>query len=385
MAAAGKPLALLAILLVAACTPPTRQEPEQPKETVFSRTANVALLVPYGSEDPNDMTLAVNLQNSARMALDDLSGANIQLRVYPTRGTKLGAEDAASLAISEGSDIILGPVYSDAASAAASVAAPNGVNVLAFSNDTQIAGENLFLLGDTFESRARRLLSHGREQGRSRALIVHADNPSGKSGQEAIANAAAELGVTIAGIAPYEFTQKGVVDAVPLIARLINETQADVVIFTANSAGALPLLSQLLPERDIDMEAVKFAGLARWDIPRSTLELSGLDGGWFPLPDPRRVRAFNSRYRFSNNHSPHTIASLAYDGIAFINALINSGRPEPFSAESILSSEDVVGAHGVFRMQPDGTVKRALTVAEVRDSDVSIASPAPITLAGLGF
>ena len=378
-------LALLAFLLVVACDQPPKQDPEQSKGPGFMGIAKVALLVPYGSEDPNDMTLAVNLQNSARMALDDLTGVQIELRTYPTLGTKEGAAAAAEKAIADGADIFLGPVYSDTASAAASVAEPSGVNVLAFSNNARIAGKNLFVLGNTFENRARRILAYGTEQGRSRVLIVHADNPSGSSGRDAIAKAAEAMGITVTGIVPYEFTQKGVVDAVPVIASLINETQTDLVFFTANSAGALPLLAQLLPENDIDLETVKFAGLGRWDIPRSTLRLSGLEGGWFPLPDPRRAGAFNSRYRFSNNRPPHTLAGLSYDGIAFVSTLIRNGQADPFGTERILSAGDVFGAHGVFRMTPDGTVERALTVAEIEDGEVAIASPSPRSFDGLGL
>ena len=384
MTVARKSPALSAILLVAACAQAPMPEPE-PHQPAFSETANVALLLPFGSDDPNDLTLAVNLQNSANMALDDLTGDRIELHVFETRGTREGAAAAAESAIAGGADIILGPVYSDTATTAAEVARPSGVNVLAFSNNARIAGGNLFVLGDTFENRARRILAFGAEQGRSRVLIVHADNPSGTSGRDAIEKAAAATRATVTGIVSYEFTQKGVVDAVPAIVALINETETNLVFFTANSAGALPLLAQLLPENDIDLEAVKFAGLARWDIPPSTLKLSGLEGGWFPLPDPRRAAAFNSRYRFSNNQSPHTIAGLAYDGIAFVNALVRSGRSDPFSTESLLSAGDVFGAHGVLRMTPDGTMERALTVAEVRNGEAVIASPSPRSFAGLGL
>ena len=46
----------------------------------------VALLVPGGSENAGDALLAQSLENAARLAMADLDGVTIDLRVYNTAG-----------------------------------------------------------------------------------------------------------------------------------------------------------------------------------------------------------------------------------------------------------------------------------------------------------
>ena len=153
-----------------------------------SGPAQVALLLPYGSGVSTDELVARNLENSAKLAIADLGG-NISLKVYPT-GAKAGqASASAKKAIAEGATVILGPLYAEAANAAGLAAAGSGVNVLAFSNNTAIAGGNVFVLGNTFENTANRLVRYGKGQSRDRILIVHAQNPAGEQGQQAIAKA----------------------------------------------------------------------------------------------------------------------------------------------------------------------------------------------------
>ena len=56
-------------------------------------------------------------------------------------------------------------------------------------------------------------------------------------------------GATEAGSITYEFSQQGVVNAVPEIASKAKSSGANAIFFTADNAGALPILTQLLPER----------------------------------------------------------------------------------------------------------------------------------------
>ncbi|MDZ7907792.1 MAG: ABC transporter substrate-binding protein [Gemmobacter sp.] len=77
-------------------------------------------------------------------------------------------------AVDEGARIILGPVYAQEANAAGVAVAGRGVNVLSFSNNPDIAGRNVFVLGPTFQNTADRLGQLCRaQQGRARIMVVH--------------------------------------------------------------------------------------------------------------------------------------------------------------------------------------------------------------------
>ncbi|WP_442772406.1 ABC transporter substrate-binding protein, partial [Paenirhodobacter enshiensis] len=258
-------------------------------------------------------------------------------------------------------------------------------NVLAFPNNVDIAGGNVFVLGSTSPNTASRLASYAAAQGKDRIFVLSDQTTAGTIGARAITAALGRSGAALAGQASYPFSQDGLNSAMPEIAQQINASGANALFLTADTAGALPLLAQLLPQNGIDPQATKFLGLTRWDVPNATLALPGLQGGWFALPDPSMNDRFQSRYKAAYGSAPHPIAGLAYDGIAAIGALVKSGRSDPFSAKALTQSSGFVGVSGVFRLLPDGTNQRALAVAEVRNGTLAIVDPAPKSFSGAGF
>ncbi|MDJ0629300.1 MAG: penicillin-binding protein activator [Rhodobacter sp.] len=345
----------------------------------------VALLVPAGSGQAGDSVLASSLENAARLAIADLQGARIDLRVYRTAGNAGQAAAVATQAADEGAKIILGPVYAEAANAAGVAVAARNVNVLSFSNNTDIAGGNVFVLGNTFENTADRLVRYAVGQGKRSFLIVNGQDTAELKGRAAIAAAIARNGATQAGAVSFELSQNGVVQAVPRITSTANGSGADAIFMTSGTAGALPILSQLLPENGLSSADRQFIGLQRWDIPASAPELPGLQGGWFALPSPALNAQFRSRYEAANGAPPHPIASLAYDGIAAIGALISAGKSDALTTAALTQGTGFAGVNGIFRLRPDGTIERGLAVAQISDQQVKVIDPAPRSFGGAGF
>ncbi|MEO1380967.1 MAG: ABC transporter substrate-binding protein, partial [Pseudomonadota bacterium] len=231
----------------------------------------VALLVPHGAQGINEQKLARDLENAARLAVSDLVGVEVDLRVYPTAGSTANAQSSALQAVEDGAKIIVGPLRGEAANAVSLAMAPKNINVLAFSNNASIAGGNLFVLGQTFEDTANRLMGFAANQGKRTVLTVHSRNLAGTTGRDAILQAVANNGLNSAGTVSYDFTQDGVINAIPAIKSAAESNQADTVFLTANAAGALPLFSQLLPENGLTSDVTQMVGLSRWDTPPQTL------------------------------------------------------------------------------------------------------------------
>ncbi len=378
-------LAMTALGLAAACEPiATTTGPAGPRVSA-DQPVQVALLVPGGSGQQGDAALAASLENAARMAVADLGTNRIDLRVYSTGGDPQRAASQAVTAVNEGAQIILGPVFAESARAAGNAVAGTGVSVLSFSNNTRVAGGNVFVLGPTFDTAARRLAAYAVSRDKRRFLTVAERNLSGEVGRAAIDGAVARAGGQMAGVETFDFSQQGVVDAVPRIAETARSGGADALFFTSNTAGALPLLVQLLPENRAGPDRFQYIGLARWDIPAAILDLPGVQGAWFAMPDPALTRQFNRRYADAHGSDPHPIAGLAYDGIAAIGALLRSGRPDALSRAALTQSQGFAGVSGAFRLLPDGTNERGLAVAEIRDREVIVIDPAPRSFAGPGF
>jgi len=349
-----------------------------------SKPVPVALLVPKGSAQSGDPILAQSLENAARLAIADLNGVKIDLRVYDTAGDAATAASQPSKAINEGARIILGPVYAEAANAAGNAARQRNINVLSFSNNPGIAGGNVFIMGPTFSNSAQRLAGYAARQGKRKIVVVHSDDIAGQLGKSAIQGAVNAAGGSIAGSISYDLSQQSVIGSVPRIRDAVRSNGADAVFFTSNTAGALPLLTQLLPETGISSETSQFIGLSRWDIPSQTLELPGVQNGWFALPNPAKTAQFRSRYQAAYGAPPHPIGGLAYDGIAAIGALVSAGNRDALTGAALTQGAGFQGVGGIFRLRPDGTNQRGLAVATIQNKQVVVIDPAPASFSGPG-
>jgi len=344
----------------------------------------VALLVPAGGGNAADDALARSLENAARLAMRELDGVTVDLRVYNTAGNATQAGTVARQAVAEGAKVILGPVY--AANAAAAGVSAGSVNVLAFSNNPDVAGGNVFVLGNTFQNTANRLVRYAAAAGKGNILIVNGQNAAESLGAQSIARAISFTpGAQQAGALSFEVSQNGVINAVRDISDSARSSGADSIFLTSGTDGAIPFLAQLLPENGLKPSDIQYIGLQRWDIPASARTLPGLQNGWFALPDPGLQQQFQSRYAAAYGGQPHAIAGLAYDGIAAIGALVKAGNADALTGAALTQSQGFVGVNGIFRLRGNGTTERGLAIAQIQNQEIVVIDPAPRSFAGAGF
>ncbi len=375
---------LAAFALVACDTVATGSRGNTGPRVDAASPVRVALLVPSGASGGGGM-VGRSLENAARLAVADVQGAQIDLAVYDTGGTPAGAGSAASRAVAEGAQIILGPLYTQSVTAVVPATSQSGVNVLAFSNNTAVAGGNVFILGQTFENVANRLVGYASRQGRSSVAVVHASDVAGQAGRDAIVGAAQSSGMSVATVQAYPLSQDGIVSSGPRIAEAIRQTGADTVFLTANVDSDLPLVATSLPEQGIDPGQYRYLGLTRWNALPQVLSLPGVQNGLFTMPDMSVLNAFEARYTQAYGTAPHPLAGLAYDGVQAVGSLLAQGRSDALTASALTQSSGFAGAYGVFRLLPDGTNQRALTVAQVQNNQVVVLDPAPKRLGRAGF
>jgi len=346
----------------------------------------VAVLLPISSEDARVRVLAVSAEQAARMAMEDLAGSvDMEVRVYDTAGIDLQAAEMGLLAVQDGAEVIVGPLFAGAANAVGLAVASSGISVLSLSNNVDIAGGNVYVLGHTFQNTADRLVAYALGQGKSRALIVHANNVSGQAGSDAIEKALSYRGSVAAGIEKYEFTQQDVVEAMTRVSERNELVEADIVFLTADYDGGLPLIAQLLPEAGVDPEVVQFAGLSQWDILPSAYHLPGIQGGWFAMPSPIRTEQFRARFKSVYGIAPHPLATIAYDGVAAVGASVATGNRNALNKKGLTLTGGFQGAAGIFRLLKDGTIERGLAVATIVGKKVFVLEVAPRSFSSFGF
>ncbi|MEE2859374.1 MAG: penicillin-binding protein activator [Pseudomonadota bacterium] len=344
----------------------------------------IALLAPGGTGSEDLEWLARSIKNAARMAAADAQGATIDLRIYDVGASTETAVAQANAAADAGAQIILGPLFAEGANAVGNAMLPRNINVLTFSNNTQVAGGNVFILGNSFENIADRLVGYGVDRGKRNVLVVAEDDIAGQLGGRAIETAIARNGARLAGRVNHPVSISGIDAVTPRIAEAAKSDQVDAIFMTANNQAVLPYLTEQLAEAGVRSPVTQMMGLTRWDQPADRLQLPQLAEGWFAIPDQTLQRQFEARYAQAYGEAPHPLASLGYDGVAAVSSLVRNGQRNALATSGLTQPAGFSGVGGIFRLQRNGTVQRGLAVATIRNNQLVVLDPAPRSTRGFG-
>jgi len=385
--AAARLTACVALLWLAACSIPTTLTPTQDNGPRIDPSApvQVALLVPGAAGGQGDALISSNLENAARMAIADLRGARINMRVYNTGGNPVQAAQVANAAVDDGAQIILGPLFGEAANAAGVAVANRNVNVLAFSNNPTIAGGNVFILGATFANTANRIVQYAGRQGITRFTVVHGNDTGGQVGRDAVANAIRANGAQVTAIEGYPLSQQGVAEAAPRITAAARAGGSDGLFFTGDPSSDLPFILNALNSSGLSPSEAQFLGLTRWDANPEVFANPAAQGGIFALPDQALNAQFENRYTATYGSAPHPLAGLAYDGIAAIGALVAQGKADALTKGGLTTAQGFQGTGGIFRFLPNGLNQRGLALATIENNTVTLLESAPRSFGGSGL
>ncbi len=360
------------------------------------------------------------LLDAAQIALFDLADERLVLLPRDSQGQPEVAARAAQALLTEGVDIIIGPLFSSAAAAVAPLARERGVKVLSFSTDRGVAGGGIYILGFTPDQQVARVLAYARAKGLNRFGLLAPDSAYGNAVAQAMEAALGHPGPTpgqearllrqdrypadapdltpsvrrfaaaLRGLSPAEPLPEGA--ALPGASGALGGSggapgqPGNVVaplpidgLLLPEGGARLRALAPLLPYFDIDPRAVRFMGTGLWDDPSLGNE-PALIGGWFAGPPPEGFEEFRKRFEQVYGRRPPRLASLAYDATALAGVLARYAQQngQPLFADTLLNNSDgFAGYDGVFRFRPDGVVERGLAVLEVQRRGARVVDPAP--------
>ena len=343
--------------------------PAQPS-AVGTGKVKVALILPLSGQGNAGVT-AQSMRNAAEMALAEFNNPDIQLLVKDDGGSAGGAQQAAEQALAEGAEIILGPLFAQSVGAAGQVARQRGVPVIAFSTDAGVAAPGVYLLSFLPESEVNRVVAYAAAQGKRSFAALIPDNAYGTVVQAAFQQAVASHGGRIVVMERYPLDRTQMQGSVQRVVQAARQVDA---IFIPDGADSVSAIVQALAAGGVPRKQLIGTGL--WDDPRLSAE-PGAQGGWFAAPDPAGFRAFSGRYRARYGQDPARPATLAYDAVSLVAALVKTQGPARFAEETLTNQSGFAGIDGVFRFRPDGTNQRALAVMRVTPSGAQVIGPAP--------
>jgi hypothetical protein len=319
------------------------------------------------------------MQQAAEMALFDAAGPAFELVPRDTGGTPDGAGRAASAAIAEGAQLLIGPLFGDEVPPVRTVALSANLQVVAFTNDVAMAGGNVWLLSNPPEGQVDRIVEYASQQGLSRFAVLAPDNPYGRAVVTAARQATVAQGASLERVETYAPGQ----DASPAVQAMA----------APGPFGGVPYDALLLPESGLGLqsvaplisyygiEGVQLLGTGLWEDPAIGRDPS-LAGAWFAAPDPNLRYDFEQRYRAQFGTLPPRLATLAYDAVALAAALARQPAGTAYDAAAISDPGGFSGIDGIFRFRPDGTIERGLAVLEVTPTGPIVRAPAPLSFAG---
>jgi len=337
-----------------------------------SGNVKVGLLLPM-SATGNAGAAAQSMKNAAEMALADFQANDIQLLVKDDGGTATGAQAAAQQAISEGAEIILGPIFAHTVAGAAQSARPAGIPILAFSTDTNVASRGVYLLSFLPESDIQRIVDYAASQGKRSFAALIPETGYGTVVEAELQQDIAKKGGRIVALEHYPLDKVKMAEPIEKVANGIS--QADTLIIP-DAADAVPTVVGILAAHGVSPGRVQLLGTGLWDDPALFRE-SSLNGAWFAAPDSTGFKSFADRYRTKYGSDPVRTASLAYDAVSLVAALAKMQGSQRFNEQVLTNPSGFSGVDGIFRLKADGTNERGLAVMQIDGGSVRVLSPAP--------
>jgi branched-chain amino acid transport system substrate-binding protein len=342
----------------------------QANSAIGAGQIKVGLILPL-SANGNAGLAAQSMKNAADMALAEFQSPNIQLLVKDDGGTAPGAQAAAQQALDEGAEIILGPLFAVSVGAAGQVARPRGVPVIAFSTSTSVATKGVYLLSFLPESDVDRVIDYAIANGKRSFVALIPDNDYGGVVEAEFRTVVARKGGRVVGLERYPLDKQRIQEPVRRIAEA--SRQAD-TIFIPDGAESVSAIVQILGATN--SKRLQLIGTGLWDDARIFGDAS-LQGGWYAAPDSAGYRNFATRYRTRFGQDPVRTATLAYDAVSLVAALVKTQGAQRFSEEVLTNPSGFSGTDGIFRFRTDGTNQRGLAVLRVTTSGGQVISPPP--------
>jgi ABC-type branched-subunit amino acid transport system substrate-binding protein len=345
--------------------------PQQPA-AIGSGAVKVGLILPL-SAGGNAGTVALSMKNAAEMALVEFNSPNVQLLVKDDGGTSGGAQQAAQQALAEGAEIIIGPLFAHSVGAVGAAARQRGVPVIAFSTDVSVAARGVYLLSFLPESDVDRIVDYAIASGKRSFAAMLSEGAYGNVVEGEFKQVVARKGGRIVALERYALDSARMQTPAKLVAQA---ARAADVVFIPEGPEVVPSVAQALIAGGLDTKRVQLLGTGLWDDPRIFND-PRLHNGWYAAPDSTGFRNFSARYRQRYNQDPVRTATLAYDAVALVAALVKTQGLQRFSEQVLTSSSGFAGIDGLFRFRNDGTNERGLAVMKVSPAGGQIISPPP--------
>jgi ABC-type branched-subunit amino acid transport system substrate-binding protein len=379
-----------ATLMLAACGGGTGLDPLPPQggggqaeppggaasgNSIGAGAVRVGLILPLSAQGGIGQAAAA-MRNAAELAYAEFQNPDITILVKDDGGNEQNARAAAQQALGEGAEIILGPLIAGSVAAVGQVARQANRPVIGFSSDTSVAAPNVYLLSFTPQSDVARIVSYAASRGKRSFAALLPDTPFGTIVAAEFQQQVSALGGRVTTVERYASGQ-GAQGVRSVAGKLAGSDSLLITDLTDQMAG----IARALAGSGISNQQTQLLGTGTWND-ASVLSQPAVQGAWFAAPESTGYNSFAQRYRQRFNATPTRLATLSYDAVALVAALVRTQGAARFAPQTLTNASGFAGQDGVFRFRADGTNERALAVLEVANRSARTISPAPRSFGG---
>lgn len=340
-----------------------RPQPQGPMLPADETRNRVAVLVPLSGPNAG---VGTSIANAAQLALLDTGGERIRITVYDTARPG-GAAVAANEALEQGNGLILGPLLADDVRAVAPVARRAGVPVIAFSNDINVAGDGVYLMGFTPGESVERVVDYAKTHGLNRFAAVTPNGVYGERASRAMRDVVEHSGGRLVGMQTFDRDAASLRAAVTRVAA----QGAYDAILIADSGRIAALAAPMV-------RGPKILGTELWATESDLGRTPSLRGAWYAAASDVMFNQLRTKYRARYRVGPYRLASLGYDSVLLAVRIARDWRVgRPFPERALRDPGGFAGVDGAFRFDSRGVAERSLEVREVTTGGSVVLSPAP--------
>ena len=340
-----------------------------PTTTISTAQTRIGLLLPLTGQYAE---VGQGLQNAAQLAFYDNAPSTTELIIRDSGDTASQAQNAAEDEISQGAQVLIGPLTGPQVEAVQSTTRSTQTPILAFSTDTRLAGGGTYLLGFLPQGQVKRVLAYAVSQGKTQVAVLAPDDAYG----QLIEAAARNTRVPGLSLRTARYT-KGDTASIQYAINQLTKTNKPQAILLAEAPGAsLNTVINALSAAQMGPTHMQYLGTGLWDDTQIAQD-SNLQGAWYAAADPNARTRFQNRYQQQFGAPPQRLASLGYDGMALVAVNLKQNGNTRFNPNTLSNPTGFAGVDGVFRLNADGTNERALAILEVTRNTPRLRQGAP--------
>lgn len=383
MKRAGRILLAASALLVAACQSivPKGPGPGQPTGPApmpevteglptDAMRHRVALLVPMSGPNAG---VGQSIANATTLALIDTKADRVRITTYDTGA---GAAAAANKALADGNRLILGPLLAEDARIVGPIAARAKVPVISFSNDVNVAGNGVYVMGYNPNQSIERVVEFARGKGLSRFAALVPRGVYGERSGTSLLRAVEQEGGTVVSMQTFDRSPSSMTAAVK---KLQASSSYDALLIGDSGRVAMQIAPIVRKNGGSD---ARLLGTELWNTDSGLTSSPVLRGAWFASVSDGLYRQLASKYRARYGSSPFRLSALGYDAVLLTVRIARDWKPgTTFPAGRLRDEGGFSGIDGAFRFGRNGVAERALEVSEIGAGTFTVVAAAPKTFA----